>query len=296
MNHTLEKAYEQCRLITRQHARNFYFAFITLPASKRKAIYAAYAFCRFCDDAVDQQSTIETKMATLKALKTRLTSMHTSSFLTPASLEDYVFQALADTATKFNIPHEHFEEVIRGTEMDLTQNRYETFLELQTYCYRVASVVGLICLQIFGYSSSLAREHAIDLGIAMQLTNIIRDIKEDIAIDRVYIPQDEIDYFGYSVAELENHVTNEAFQQLMAFQAFKAREYFQKGLHLLPLLSPRTRACPAILAGLYVRILDRIQSNNFNVFDGKVKLSVWEKITITMRTWLTSMFRNVRPM
>jgi len=295
MKHFLETAYQQCRSITRNHARNFYFAFITLPASKRKAIYATYAFCRFCDDAADEQVTIETKMATLQTLRTRLRSMHTSPFAPPVSLEDYVFMALADTATTFNIPNVYFEEVINGTEMDLTQNRSRTFRELQTYCYRVASVVGLICLQIFGYSNPLAREHAVDLGIAMQLTNIIRDVKEDMDIDRVYLPQDEIESFGYSVSELKNHIANHAFHQLMAFQAARAREYFQKGLQLLPLLSPRARACPAVLAGLYGRILDRIESNNFNVFDEKVKLSGWEKISITTLTWLKSMFPNVYP-
>lgn len=291
----LEAAYRQCRLITKGGTKNFYYAFITLPPEKRRAIYATYAFCRLCDDAADEPIPLKEKLAVLRALRHNLSIIDSTQQRELGPAQHPVFSALAHTTATFNIPREYLEEVVGGVEMDLTQNRYNDFEQLRTYCYRVASVVGLICIEIFGYNHPSAREHAIELGIAMQLTNVLRDAKEDLERDRVYIPLEEMASFGYSVEELKAGVMNEAFRELMAFQVTRARMYFERGLRLLPLLSPRSRACPAVLAALYSRILNRIEGSNFNVLDGKVDLSGGEKLLITAQTWLKSMLPHPYP-
>ncbi len=279
----LELAYEECRSITRREAKNFYYAFLTLPSAQRKAIYVAYAFCRHCDDSVDQVATTEEKRSALTVMQTDLER----TYLGQADTAVYV--ALADVAATYDIPQEYFQEVISGVESDLVKNRYETFEELQRYCYQVASVVGLICLQIFGYKDPLAKQHAIDLGLAMQLTNIARDVQEDLAYGRIYLPQDELAQFGYTEEDLRAGVVNEAFVELMRFQTQRARTYFRSGFKLLPYLSRRSRACPAVLGALYSKVLDRIEASDYDVLESRVSLSKAEKIGITAKTWLGSM-------
>ena len=279
----LEQCYQECRLIARREAKNFYYAFVTLPTRKRRAIYASYAFCRLCDDAADEEIPIGEKLNLLGELRRKLSMAYSGHPLGP------VFTALAHAANSFDIPEEYFQEVISGVETDLTKSRYLDFEELRTYCYRVASVVGLICIQIFGYSNVRAKEFAIDLGLAMQLTNILRDIEEDLHRDRVYLPLDEMREFGYSVEELKAGVVNQPFLQLMRFQAQRARQYYGSGFKLLPYLSPRSRACPAVLGQIYSHILDRIETKEFNVFDGRVGLSRREKYFVTAQTWMRSL-------
>ena len=278
----VEQAYEHCRLITRAHARNFYYAFITLPPKKRRAIYASYAFCRLCDDAADEDLPLDEKIHRLEALRANLAGA-------PGSPDDPVFSALAHASATYGIPGEYFHEVVSGVKTDLTKNRYYSFDELRQYCYQVASVVGLICIHIFGFSDERAKEYALDLGLAMQLTNIMRDVKEDLDLDRVYLPMDEIDGFGYSLEELKAGVHNDAYRRLMGFQAQRARGYFQSGFKLLPYLSPRSRACPAVLGQIYSHILDRIEASDFMVFNGRVGLSSREKYLLTARTWIRSL-------
>ena len=279
----LRTAYQECRLITRRAAANFYYAFITLPPRKRRAIYAAYAFCRLCDDASDEQMPGEEKLARLDSLRSSLSAAYAGRPDGP------VFTALADTASVFEIPEEYFQEVVSGVEMDLTKTRYQDFGELRTYCYRVASAVGLACIHIFGFSEPRAREYAVDLGLAMQLTNIMRDVREDIERDRIYLPLDEIQGAGYSVEELRQRVLNEPFRELMSVQARRARAYYESGSRLLPLLSPRSRACPAVLGQLYSLILDRMEKQGFDVFTGRVRLSRREKYLVTVQTWMRSL-------
>jgi phytoene synthase len=169
------------------------------------------------------------------------------------------------------------------------KTRYYDFEELRQYCYQVASAVGLICIHIFGFTHSRAREHAVDLGLAMQLTNIARDVKEDLDLGRIYLPQDEMSRFGYSEEELQSGNVNQAFVELMRFQTQRARHYFSSGFQLLPYLSPRSRACPAVLGTLYSRLLDRIEGVNYDVLNHRVSLSTTEKLRVTSLAWLTSM-------
>ena len=279
----VEIGYRESREITRREAKNFYYAFLTLPHERRRAIYVAYAFCRYCDDAVDTAESVDQKMATLQSLHASLNDAYTGRS------NDPLFLALADVADRHDIPEEYFKQVIHGVESDLTKVRYQDFEELRIYCYQVASVVGLICLQIFGYKDDSAREHAIDLGLAMQLTNIARDIQEDLELGRIYLPQDEIARFGYSEEALEAGIVNESFINLMRFQAQRARGYFDSGFKLLPYLSPRSRACPAVMGQLYSKVLQRIEEAKFDVFQHKISLSKTEKLRVTAQTWFTSM-------
>ena len=178
--------------------------------------------------------------------------------------------------------------------MDLERRRYETFEELRAYCYGVASVVGLICVQVFGYKDPRARECAVDLGLAMQLTNILRDIQEDAARGRIYLPQEEMERFGYTNDELLHGVVNARFQELMRFQVARARHYFESGKRLLPLLPLTSRACPSILGGIYSRSLNRIEARDYDVFASRVSLSTQEKLLLVTRLWLQSLIPLAR--
>ena len=223
------------------------------------------------------------KLKALAELKANLNSIYSGDASSP------VYVALADVAQTYDIPQHYFQEVILGVESDLVKERFHSFEELKEYCYRVASVVGLICLQIFGYEDDDAKEYAVDLGLAMQLTNIIRDVREDLDMGRVYLPQDELARFGYTEEDLKNRVRYQAFFELMQFQSKRAREYFDRGFKLLPYLSRRSRACPAVLGALYSRVLDRIEASEYDILESRVSLSKAEKIAITAKTWFGSM-------
>ena len=205
----IDLAYDHCLRVAKEHAKNFYYAFRTLPAAKRRAIYAVYAFCRYCDDVADDDDlSLEEKRRLLGEIRERL---HDSG----REPEDPVFVALETTTREFGIPRSYYEDVIRGVETDLVVTRFQSFDHLSEYCYLVASTVGLICIEVFGYEDPAAREYAIDLGIAMQLTNVMRDVREDVDRGRIYLPLDEIEAFGYSQQDLMDGRNNESFRRLM---------------------------------------------------------------------------------
>ena len=280
MARELDQAYEYCRRLTKERAKNFYYAFVTLPTRKRRAIYAVYAFCRLCDDATDDFTDAEEKLRLVAEQREGLAKTYAGA------PEGQVFLAMEDAISTYHIPLEYLEEVINGVEMDISKTRYSTFEELREYCYRVASSVGLICIEIFGYEDPSARDYAVDLGLAMQLTNILRDVEEDIGRDRVYIPQEDLDRFGCSEEDLFLKRTNDSFRGLMRFQVERARDYFTRGKRLLPLLSARSRVCPAVLHGTYSRILDRIEASGYNVFGRRISLSTREKLVLMARLWV----------
>ena len=285
-NQKMRMAYEECGRITKQEATNFYYAFLTLPKHRRKAIYAAYAFCRDCDDAVDDQSSMDLKLESVNLLREKLRLSYAGEAADP------IFLCLGDVAKKFDIPQEYFEAVLMGVESDLVKKRYQDFEELKQYCYQVASVVGLICIQIFGYRDPIAKTYAIDLGLAMQLTNILRDIQEDLQLDRIYLPQEELERFNYSEEDLKAGVVNNQFKDLMMFQATRARTYFENGFRLSSYLSVRSRACPIALGGMYKIILRRIETSNFDVFHNRISLGTGEKIKIMCNSLLLSLVPN----
>ena len=277
-----EAAYAICQAITREGAKNFYYAFLTLPKEKRKAIYAAYAFCRVADDIADDEDVAVDRATALSTLRETLHGSY------EGNARGAVFSALSDAARRYSIPEKYFDDVIKGVEMDLHKSRYATFEELRKYCYYVASAVGLICIEIFEYTDPKAVEHAIDLGIAMQLTNIMRDVAEDATNGRIYLPKEDMDRFGYTEEELLAGVNNQSFRSLMAFEAARAREYFERGRMLYPLLDRRSRACPKTLESVYSRLLDRMEAEDFPVFEKRVSISRASKIALMARLWLRS--------
>jgi len=274
MEDKLRTAYRRCRTETRHEATNFYWAFITLPHPKRAAIYAVYSLFRRWDDIADSELPLEEKRQALEEQKKLLLDLYRAHVE-----DDFVLLAVGDVIRRYGVPRRYFEEVLAGIELDLRKRRYQTFEELKKYCYGVASAVGLISLEIFGYHGPEAKEHAIDLGIAMQLTNILRDIKEDLERDRIYLPQEDLERFGYSEGELQQGIANDSFCKLMQFEIARAREYFAQGRQLLKYLPLRSRPCPAILAGLYQQILGRIEAHDYNVFAGRIGLSPREKLS-----------------
>ena len=284
---SLEEAYAYCTDLTRSRARNFYYAFITLPKEKRKAIYAAYAFCRLSDDYSDEEIPVDEKSALLSGLHEQLDEAF------DGATDSEVFVALLDASNRYGIPKDYFHEIIKGVEMDLVNSSYATFEELYQYCYRVASVVGLACIEIFEYTDPKAREYATDMGIAMQLTNILRDIEEDCGRGRVYLPQDELAQYGVTEESLQAGDTGSEFRAMMVEQVSRAREYFERSAALLPLLKPRSRLCPAVLRALYSAVLDRIEARDYNVFGERVSLSSREKLAITAKVWSATTVRNL---
>lgn len=286
---SLDEAYNTCLTIVKSRAKNFYFAFLTLPRRERLAICTVYAFCRTCDDYSDDDLELQQKLDLLEQQRHLL---HEALDGRPTTPE---FLALQDTVERYGIPRHYFDEIIDGVTMDLTVSRYPSFDELYKYCYLVASVVGLVCIEIFGYSDPKAKEHAIDLGIAMQLVNIMRDVKEDAERDRVYLPQDEMERVGYLESDLFTGVLNGPFDELMRLQSQRAREHFQKAGRLLPLISPKARACPAALQGLYSELLRRIETRGYNVYGPRIRLSTRDKIWLAGKIWLASAIKRLLP-
>lgn len=281
----LRAAYGQCARITRGRARNFYYTFLTLPRGQREAIYAVYTIFRWLDDIADDQDELAHKMRQIKEVEFLIGETYEGD----GSPEDPRLVALGDVIRHYGVPREYFDRVVRGVEMDLIKSRYQTFEELHLYCRRVASAVGLICLEIFEYTDSLARRPAEELGIGMQLTNILRDIPEDLTRGRIYLPLDELERYGYSEGELISGVVNGAFQALMRFQVDRAREHLRSGAELLKFLPLRSRACPASLAQLYERILERIVKQGYDVFRRRVSLRMSEKLFLTSMAWMRSL-------
>ena len=282
----LEQAYQHCQRVAKEHASNFYYAFRTLlPGSAAPSTPCTPTAASATTSPTATCPSRPRGRSSPASARTSPPRCHLSPrpHLPPSS------DPSEDAARRFDIPVSYFEEVIDGVESDLTKTRFADFSELRTYCYKVASVVGLICIEIFGYRDPKAREYAVDMGIALQLTNILRDLKEDADRDRIYIPQEDLNRFGYSEDDLMRGVVNERFRALMKFQADRARSYYEKSRPLFDLIEPESRACLRLLHTAYGAILDRIEACGFDVFSQRVGLSVREKLTMTARLWLASM-------
>jgi 15-cis-phytoene synthase len=281
----IQEAYVYCRAVTRQHAKNFYYAFLFLPKAQRDAIYTVYAFCRYCDDIADDDQALLTQHALLQHWRQELDNCYAG---TPTHR---ITQALQQTVTHYAIPKHYFEELICGVEMDLAIQRYATFSDLEQYCYRVASVVGLACLPIFGATHAGVQSYAQNLGLALQLTNIIRDVKEDAERGRIYLPLEDLRTFQYSETELLQQRYTAAFVALMHFQQQRAAAYYQKAAACL---MPGDRAklvAPEIMAAIYRTTLRKIVRHRYNVFRGRTSLPTLQKVLI----WLETALRQYRP-
>ena len=279
MTLALEEAYDACRDIAREEARNFYYGFILLPPERRAGIYAAYAFSRRADDSVDDEGSPAGKLAAVADRRDELEACYAGE--PPAG--DPVLVALTDTVRRFDVPRAHLDALLDGVAMDLTVSRYPDFSALKEYCDRVAGAVGLVSLHIFGFSDPRAPHHAADLGVAMQLVNIMRDVAEDAERDRIYLPTDEMAAHGVTEEDLMDGVATGAFRGLMREQGERARDYFARGERLLPLLDRRARMCVSMLSGLYREILDAIEARDYDVFAGRVSLSTPRKLALMGR-------------
>jgi phytoene synthase len=281
----IERNFGECKVYTRLHAKTFYFASHVLTREKRKAAYAVYAFCRYADNLVDTAipgSDTHLALTRLTELRRQLRYVYTFS-----ELMDPKLLAFRETVFRYKIPQQHFEDLLRGVEMDLTKTRYKNFNELKDYCYCVASVIGLIMSCIFGVSDPTALEQAEDLGTAMQLTNILRDVGEDYLLGRIYLPKDEMDAFGYTDNELGRGIMNENFIRLMEFQINRAREYYAKAAPGIPLLTnDGSRFCVRLMARTYEKILDAIEFNRFDVFSRRAFVPFRKKLWIAIRATL----------
>jgi phytoene synthase len=265
---TAERAYAEVERITRKRARNFAYGIMVLPREKRRAIAAIYAFARLVDDVADGDLVPEEKRARLHELRAALDA--------PPG-DDAMFVALADARTRFPIPADALRALVDGGLQDIDQSRYATFDELRGYCTKVAGAVGVACVAVYG-SDDL--ERAQTLGIALQLINIMRDVREDWELGRVYLPQDELSSFGVSEADIAAGNASPAWHALMTFQAERARAYLQDGLGLLSSLDSRSALCVSTFAGLYRATLDGIEQRGFDVFEGAPRLSALTKLRI----------------
>jgi 15-cis-phytoene synthase len=297
----LTMAYSVCRGITRANAKNFYYAFLVLPKRKRQALCAVYAFMRRCDDiADDPEPSFEERR---QKLESWLDALHRVQQGQPS--DDPILLALNDAQRRYTIPAGLLDELAMGTAMDVidpvaenhsvpaanvsTQQlavQYNTFEDLKVYCYRVASVVGLVCIHIFGYRDPAAEPLAEQCGLAFQLTNIIRDVEEDAAMGRVYLPAEDLEKFGLSAAELLTNPDPARLRPLLVLEADRAREGYEAGEQLIPYISEDSQPALYVLVNIYRKLLEKIAERQYDVFSGKVSLTVSEKLRILGKGFL----------
>lgn len=291
----LAMAYSVCTGIARRTARNFYYAFLVLPQAKRKALCAVYAFMRRCDDISDDPSLPLRERRS--HLEVWLEALHRAQAGGPT--DDPILLALTDTQRRFQIPAEFLDQLAFGTLMDVPEGspdqaaqqnppnqadellvQYRTFKDLYLYCYHVASVVGLVCIKIFGYRDEMAEHLAERCGIAFQLTNIIRDVKEDAEMGRVYLPLEDLQRFELAPHDLQRSPDRARLRLLLAMEADRAREFYKSGHELVPLVSEDSQPALWVLVTIYQRLLEKIAARQYDVFGGKIRLTRFEKFRI----------------
>lgn len=258
---------------------SFYYSFMFLPPERRQAITALYAFCREVDDVVDECHDMQIAQTKLDWWRNEVRQIHDGAPSHPVGL------ALKDVSTRFNLPREQLLEIIDGMQMDLQQTRYLDWKALHLYCYRVASVVGLLSAEIFGYTNRQTLKYAHDLGLAFQLTNIIRDVGEDARRGRIYLPIDELQKFNVPARQILDGKHDDNFRQLMAFQASRARQMYEQAFAQLPAEDRKAQRPGLIMAAIYRTLLDEIEADGFQVLDRRTSLTPLRKIWIAGRTW-----------
>ncbi len=298
----LVMAYSVCRGITRTAAKNFYYAFLVLPRRKREALCAVYAFMRKCDDLADDPTLSFPERR--QKLETWLDALHRAQQGQPT--DDPILLALTDAQRRYHIPAGLLDELAHGTAMDVVDApaaevlaqeatpsgatalavHYKTFEDLRGYCYRVASVVGLVCIHVFGYKNPEAEPLAETCGLAFQLTNIIRDVKEDAAQGRVYLPEEDLAKFGLSAADILSTPDPARLRPLLALEADRAREFYRSGDDLIPFVSEDSQPALWVLITIYRRLLEKIAEKQYDVFTAKVSLSTSEKLRILGKGFL----------
>ena len=262
---------------------NFYYSFVFLPPQKRRAIEAVYAFARRGDDLVDSGLAPDEAGRQIARYRQALDACYAER---EAASQDPELAALAESIREFKIPRQPFEDLILGLEMDLNGARYETFDDLSLYCYRVASTIGLIAIEIFGYTNPQTRDYAVHLGKALQLVNILRDVQSDAQRGRIYLPREDLDEFGVRPGELLSGVYHDPFIELMQFECGRARHFFGAARRLLPPQDRRAMVAAEIMAAIYWRLLARIEKRRYNIFGKPVRLPALEKLWIALSVYL----------
>jgi phytoene synthase len=281
------QSYEYCMRVARSRAKNFYYSFLLLSKQQRKAMCAIYAFMRYCDDLSDEPASSpganpEARRAAIERWRAEMEDALEGRFS-----QHTLWPAFHHTVRRFGIPHEYFHAMIDGVLSDLDPRRFQTFDELYRYCYQVASVVGLTVVHVFGFDTRSALPLAEKCGVAFQLTNILRDIREDAALGRVYLPAEDLRQFGVSEDDLRAGNRNDAFLRMMRFEAARARAYYNESQPLLDLIHPRSRPSLWALVTIYSSLLERIERSNYDVFRRRVRLSALEKSWIVVRALVT---------
>jgi 15-cis-phytoene synthase len=278
----LGEAAAYCRKLTAKSQSNFYYAFLFLPPTRRAALEAVYAYCRLVDDVVDEEAPVEHKLAGLERWRGELDAVYGQAASTHP-----VTVGLREAISHFPIRREDMEAIIDGCAMDVERDRYGTWDELNTYCYRVASAVGLMCIEIFGYSSEEARRYAVDLGIALQLTNIIRDVAEDAQRGRIYLPKEDLDRFGVTEEELAQTRgrPSENVVRLLRFEANRARNHYVRARAAIGAPERRKLVIAEIMGDIYYALLLEIEASGFDVFRGKAAVPRAHKMAIAVRNF-----------
>lgn len=281
---------EQILTLPQQSTTNFFYSFSFLPKDEREAMHRVYAFCRYTDDIVDadplnnSEDMIRRKRERLMWWRNEVDKCYSGTSTHPILLP------LSAVVQRFAIPRQYLHVLIDGCERDLIQSRYETFDELKEYCYSVASIVGLMCIEIFGYKYDETKEYAVNLGYALQLTNILRDIRQDKERGRIYLPLEDLQRFDYSQEDLFNEVYNDNFIELMSFQTRRVREYYHKARAALRSDERMTMFAAEIMDAIYYRLLEKIELQNYNVYKKKIAVSTPHKVLIALRLWMKTRF------
>ena len=273
---------EYCQQKAAASGSSFYYSFLFLPPERRRAITALYAFCREVDDVVDETAELELAAAKLAWWRSEVANLFAGNPQHP------VTKALAPHRAAFSISAEKLNEIIDGMEMDLTQTRYLDWPGLERYCYRVASVVGLLAAGIFGYRDARTLDYARNLGLAFQLTNIIRDVGEDARKNRIYLPMADLKEFGVPAADILNSRETPEFRKLMAFEAARAREHYEKAMQALPAGDRKPQRPGLIMAAIYRALLDEIERDGFRVLTQRTSLTPLRKFWIAWKTWIAA--------
>ncbi len=284
---TPAEAQAYCNAVTKRSGSNFYYSFFFLPPARREAMYTVYAFCKEVDSAVDDAPPGSDPRKAVSQWRAEVEAVYGGNPAHPVAI------SLAEHVRQLGIPREYFDDLINGVEMDLTTTRYATFNDLSRYCYRVACVVGLTCLHIFGTRDPRAKDYAVNLGMAFQLTNILRDLGTDADRGRVYLPQEDLLRFGYPEPQLLQKQHTPQFRALMKFECERAHEFYDKARTILESLprEDRTALLPAeIMRGVYARILVGIERTDYRVFGPRISLPAPAKLAVAAGVWLRSRF------
>jgi 15-cis-phytoene synthase len=287
MSMTATEAQAFCINLTKKSGSNFYYSFLFLPKARRDAMHTIYAFCKAVDSAVDEPPPDSNPKEELRRWRAELDAVYGGTPTWPITI------SLAHHARELSIPKAYFDELIKGVEMDLLITRYKSFDELSLYCYRVASIVGLICLHVFGPTSPHAQDYAVDLGMAFQLTNILRDLGADAEQRRIYLPQEDLAQFGCTETDLLQRKDSPQLQDLLHFEADRARRFYSKAqaaLESLPASDRRALTVAEIMRAVYSRILARIELPGHQIFGPRARLSTPHRLAVAAGVWLRSRF------